>query len=175
MFPRFLDGFPTPLVENSSMGLGVHFDRPKLFGVCLKFGLNPPIREDIKPNQEGGKNLTHAVQQLRPDENSSCLPPHWDKRPPTSSTRRHDCQRSSACDLPQEMRRKRTESPPQVQIMSRSSSQTLSGIGRPAKVSLGGGLSGSMPNMFSTITSWRTCWPECHVVRSRYSCTVTSP
>jgi len=72
MFPRFLDGFPTPLVENSSMGLGVHFDRPKLFGVCLKFGLNPPIREDIKPNQEGGKNLTHAVQQLRPDENSSC-------------------------------------------------------------------------------------------------------
>jgi hypothetical protein len=36
MFPHFLDGFPTPLVENSSMGLIMRFDRPKLFGGCLK-------------------------------------------------------------------------------------------------------------------------------------------
>jgi len=36
MFPRFLDGFPTPLVENSSIGLGARFDRPKLLGGCLK-------------------------------------------------------------------------------------------------------------------------------------------
>jgi hypothetical protein len=39
------------------------------------------------------------------------------------------------------------------QPVSRSSSQTLSGIGNPAKVSLGGGRSGSMPSMSSTITS----------------------
>src|SRR5262249_41733849 len=43
------------------------------------------------------------------------------------------------------------------QAMTRSSSQTLSGIGRPEKVSLVGGLSGSMPSISSTITSWRTC------------------
>jgi hypothetical protein len=43
------------------------------------------------------------------------------------------------------------------QAISRSSSQTLSGIGSPAKVSLVGGRSGSKPSVSSTITSWRTC------------------
>ncbi len=56
-----------------------------------------------------------------------------------------------------------------------SSSQTLSGIGRPANVSAPSGSSGVMPSLPSTIISWRTCWPECQVVRSRNSCSVTSP
>ena len=43
----------------------------------------------------------------------------------------------------------------------RSSSQTLSGIGNPAKVSFVSGCSGAMPSMLRTITSWRVCWPEC--------------
>jgi len=65
--------------------------------------------------------------------------------------------------------------PAATQVVSRSSSQTLSGIGRPANISRVGGFSGAMPSVSSTITSWRTCWPECQVVRSRYSCKVTSP
>ncbi len=43
--------------------------------------------------------------------------------------------------------------PAATQVVSRSSSQTLSGIGRPVNISLVGGLSGSMPNISSTITS----------------------
>jgi hypothetical protein len=57
-----------------------------------------------------------------------------------------------------------------------SSSQTLSGIGRPIQVSAGIGRSGAMRNLScSTHMSWRECWPACQVVRSRNSWRLTSP
>ena len=134
MFPRFQNGFPMPLIENISTGPAARFDRSKLFGRCLKtLGLNPPVRQDIKPSQEGKKNLTHATQQPRPDENSSCLPRYRDERPPTSSTRRHECQRSSARE-PKRCDANAQECPPQVQVISGSHPRPCRASGDPQKL-----------------------------------------
>ena len=54
-------------------------------------------------------------------------------------------------------------------------SQTLLGIGSEANASSPSGRSGSMPAMRSSIIHCRTCWPTCHVVRSRYSCRSCGP
>jgi hypothetical protein len=54
------NGFPLPLVEIVARGWVAVFDRPKLFVGCLNaLGLKPPIREDMKPNQQGGKSPTY--------------------------------------------------------------------------------------------------------------------